>query len=1091
MFLESEADARGVLAEFQVAEDLSVDLVNTATMVIGRDAASGEEIEVLAVRGDQHALAQRRREQSVELVLCTVSKAGQITAEERFSPRRLSDVLQRLDRLWVDEIGADAPVGLATFVAAVAAMNPLDRDALSQLWDPNMSLKSHLSLNQLLSSDGREEALDKLSSFLAGLDTIGSKILRIDDHLILALSTVSQPRRDSDCWVTGFVQLARERRGRIDLVETWDPGDVDLATARFDELAGGPAETSAVRWSGAFSTALSEGRVEDAIARIAKNATFSSRQQGTFRELSVDEWVAGLRMAREISGEGATVERDTVATSGDRVVLGRTEITTASEMSVVFLGLVWWSRNGRIEGQISFDDDDLAAALLEIAALSGERVRLIDPAGDPIHTPAFEWSEPLAGAYESGSVDDVLALMADDFVFDMRRTLVQGEIERDQMHDWVTDLVTRTGGIELPFERLAFAGPNCLMSRLTVDYGDSQSSLISVNVWADGRLRRVVQFDDDQVELALAELETRAGAPAVLIHPSVIDHADTPPTSMFTTAQREAASVGAMGTVGSPRNAAVMVIEDALGASDVGGFAARFAADVDYQLHFVLTDPDGSRPQLLDAITSLVGEGWTWTASPIAVAGDRHAVVGFRATADQAGFLNEWVASIEIDEAGLCSRFHLWDTDDVRLALVDCRRRYLAATTQLTEAAQREYEFEMAWNEHTIDALVPLMTDDFRTTDHRPTSLLGALDRHQWCALQKQTIADMANIASWMDVIESAGDVNFLRHRRWSDPRLEPDWDFYVVSDWAPVGMRSADVFDLDQRAEAVARFEELAGDGLSPVAFDDPRNAASDTYVVQFAPATWTDDPGDLSHLVVHDMVYDVHKPGTGGGGGLAELLATGASWASVGFSRKRLDVVAVRGERHALVTGVNATDDGYELAMAGVVECGDDGRIVYLGIWDDSDLRLAAAEYGRRILASGNETYPTKAFTELMSAANSGDTEKMAAVFSPDVVLKDHAAVGFGEMSVWEFRKSNQALTEMVSGLVLTSPQVIRQSGDVAMELNRRSGLSVDGGDVSFDKLLVYVVNDGLIVRFEGFDPEDHAAAEARFDELVAAAG
>jgi hypothetical protein len=200
----------------------------------------------------------------------------------------------------------------------------------------------------------------------------------------------------------------------------------------------------------------------------------------------------------------------------------------------------------------------------------------------------------------------------------------------------------------------------------------------------------------------------------------------------------------------------------------------------------------------------------------LAAAGDRHAIVRVRAAGPAAGFSNAWIVSVEISDDGTASALHVWDLDDMRLAFADCRRRYLAGEPQLTEATRHDHEFEVIWNQHDIDSLVAMLNDDFRVLDHRATSLLDEIDREEWHRFQVATIAELPRIASWMNLISCKNEVTFVRHRRWSDPALDPDWDFYVVSLWGPDGTRTGDLYYLDQDSQARSRFEELVAGGAA-----------------------------------------------------------------------------------------------------------------------------------------------------------------------------------------------------------------------------------------------------------------------------------
>jgi hypothetical protein len=74
------------------------------------------------------------------------------------------------------------------------------------------------------------------------------------------------------------------------------------------------------------------------------------------------------------------------------------------------------------------------------------------------------------------------------------------------------------------------------------------------------------------------------------------------------------------------------------------------------------------------------------------------------------------------------------------------------------------------------------------------------------------------------------------------------------------------------------------------------------------------------------------------------------------------------------------------------------------------------------------------------------------------------------------------------MVPDLLTLGAVVVRSVDDGGLELVRRFGTRTDGGEVSIDHLMAYVVVDGVTVAVESFQPEQLAEALARFDELLA---
>lgn len=117
-----------------------------------------------------------------------------------------------------------------------------------------------------------------------------------------------------------------------------------------------------------------------------------------------------------------------------------------------------------------------------------------------------------------------------------------------------------------------------------------------------------------------------------------------------------------------------------------------------------------------------------------------------------------------------------------------------------------------------------------------------------------------------------------------------------------------------------------------------------------------------------------------------------------------------------------------------------------------------------------------------------NAHDWDAVAARQSPDLTYVDHSPAGFGSISLGEAVEVWTSLAEMVPDLLTLGAVVVRSEDDGGLELVRRFGTRTDGGEVSIDHLMAYVVVDGVTVAVESFQPEQLAEALIRFDEMLA---
>jgi hypothetical protein len=237
--------------------------------------------------------------------------------------------------------------------------------------------------------------------------------------------------------------------------------------------------------------------------------------------------------------------------------------------------------------------------------------------------------------------------------------------------------------------------------------------------------------------------------------------------------------------------------------------------------------------------------------------------------------------------------------------------------------------------------------------------------------------------------------------------------------------------------------------------------------------------------------VVYEVHYPLSGPGGGYDAFVEDLGSWSNVDYEA-RFTVMAVRGDRLALIeTVVGTAGTSVELDMFIVVESDEEGRLCYYGGWEPGDLRLAIDEYLRRGEELPEVTAASRAFSAIGLPMNAHDWEAVAACYSPDLVFVDRSPAGFGPIALDDAVRAWSSLAELVPGFLTLGTVEIRGEDDGGLALVRRFGIDVDGGEVSIDHLMAYIVADGLIVALESFQPEQLAEALGHFDEMLAEHG
>ena len=167
-------------------------------------------------------------------------------------------------------------------------------------------------------------------------------------------------------------------------------------------------------------------------------------------------------------------------------------------------------------------------------------------------------------------------------------------------------------------------------------------------------------------------------------------------------------------------------------------------------------------------------------------------------------------------------------------------------------------------------------------------------------------------------------------------------------------GASDIEVFDEDDFAAALARLDELGADEPTETRTPDAVNAAVDAILEIGAHlGRWADMPERFAPgMTLHDrrrLVGGLRSIGRD------EVLAADAAVGAVGLDTPiERAVLAVRGDRLALVVGGTATADGLESTFLTLIELDDEGRVAALDLFDEEDL-VDALDDARRALHRG----------------------------------------------------------------------------------------------------------------------------------------
>lgn len=130
-------------------------------------------------------------------------------------------------------------------------------------------------------------------------------------------------------------------------------------------------------------------------------------------------------------------------------------------------------------------------------------------------TSAQRWANQAHALIEAKGPDGLAEVLRDDFVQESRR-VASLEVRRDGLLGAARTM--REMGLHVSGATLAVAGDLCVLTRRSYTNAKSVVELLAVSVWdEDGHLVRLIEFDVDAHDAALAELARVAGEPAVLL----------------------------------------------------------------------------------------------------------------------------------------------------------------------------------------------------------------------------------------------------------------------------------------------------------------------------------------------------------------------------------------------------------------------------------------------------------------------------------------------------------------------------------------------------------------------------------------------
>ena len=519
--------------------------------------------------------------------------------------------------------------------------------------------------------------------------------------------------------------------------------------------------------------------------------------------------------------------------------------------------------------------------------------------------------------------------------------------------------------------------------------------------------------------------------------------------------------------------------------------AADFAVDISFEDRrsgVSLPQMDGVDPVVANiaALNEVLGPT---DFEPVAVRGDHLALVSTRTTSES-GFEFTSLMIFETDDADRICHMVSFDEHAVADALEELDERYRAglggAPTDV-EAALLDGVGRL--NRRDWDRFAALLHPDLEAVDHSPLGF-PPTDRDGFVNDQMRGMAEL--VPDFVVVLRKILTEGRATLAVGTTCGTTADgnayaWEFIQVMRAAADGRAlNRDLYADTQWTEALARFDQWSA---AP-----PRdNTAVQTWAGIIAARAGS-DPSAAIDLVAPD-VFGIDRRAGVSVHDLVGRDAVAANAAAIeelfGVASRTFNVVAVRGDRLALLRAQITNADGFGISGLMVVEVNDAGemiRCVYFdetameGALEELDSRFTHIEADEPVL----ENRATLAGRRAMDALTRGDRTAAIDVFAPDFTRSDRRrGPNIGE-AVGREEYVDATLAGADVGMAHFEMTPIEIAGD-DHSLTATRWHNGDGFELEW--LLVTEVDaDGRILRVTNFDVEDRAAASALLHEWTA---
>ncbi|TFH25446.1 MAG: DUF4440 domain-containing protein [Myxococcales bacterium] len=326
---------------------------------------------------------------------------------------------------------------------------------------------------------------------------------------------------------------------------------------------------------------------------------------------------------------------------------------------------------------------------------------------------------------------------------------------------------------------------------------------------------------------------------------------------------------------------------------------------------------------------------------------------------------------------------------------------------------------------------------------------------------------------------------------------------FYSLSAFGQDGrITRQELFDVDDRAGALARFDDVATQTVEPPSkLRRLRPNAASAKMAALEAAFRARDLDAVDALCGESLETVDHPAGaTYGREGQLESARRMMRLADLEF---RLEVLATLTDSMCLCRrriSATGTSGGsfdvaeYEMEHIVLAEIDEVGRSRRYEIFAPDHLSVAVGRFYERyaeLLPGGLDRDRAEVTARAMSAyVDASDVDRWAPLVAPDVASVDHRVLGTWSARSWkELRAHFDSLFALASGVEFRVDDVLALSPEALLVRTMNSGITLASGGAYERPFLLLAVcgSDGLVKNSEYFDLGCEAEALARFDELV----